>query len=208
MRPTPDTRAQERSSPRSGSRSAVPPLGDLWKYSIGEAPELLELIADQPDEHLLSNGSFHSPPLTSIHSKEVGPMEVRMIKDKRSHTTLPAADLARAKKFYAEKLGLTPSSESPNGVFYVTGGGTRFILYPTPNSTRAGHTQIGFSVDDIDKEVAGLRAAGVRFEEYDFPGFKTEHAIAQTGETRAAWFKDSEGNLIGLVQLAPGAEPA
>ena len=131
-----------------------------------------------------------------------------MIKDKRSHTTLPAADLARAKNFYAEKLGLNPAAESPNGLFYVTGGGTRFILYPTPNPARAGHTQIGFSVDDIDKEVAGLQAAGVSFENYDFPGLKTERGIAQTGEARAAWFKDSEGNLIGLVQLPPGADPA
>jgi catechol 2,3-dioxygenase-like lactoylglutathione lyase family enzyme len=131
-----------------------------------------------------------------------------MIKDKRSHTTLPAADLARAKKFYAEKLGLNPVSESPNGIFYVTGGGTRFILYPTPNPERAGHTQIGFSVEDIQSEVAALQAAGVKFEEYDFPGLKTEHGIAQTGEARAAWFKDSEGNLIGIVQLPPGADPA
>ena len=131
-----------------------------------------------------------------------------MIKDKRSHTTLPAADLARAKKFYAEKLGLNPATESPNGIFYVTGGGTRFILYPTPNPARAGHTQIGFSVEDIEGEVAGLQAAGVKFEEYDFPGLKTERGIAQTGDARAAWFKDSEGNLIGIVELPAGADPA
>lgn len=131
-----------------------------------------------------------------------------MIKDKRSHTTLPAADLARAKKFYEQKLGLKPVTESPNGIFYVTGGGTRFILYPTPNPERAGHTQIGFSVEDIESEVAALQAAGVKFEEYDFPGLKTEHGIAQTGDARAAWFKDSEGNLIGIVQLPEGADPA
>jgi predicted enzyme related to lactoylglutathione lyase len=131
-----------------------------------------------------------------------------MIKDQPSHTTLPAADLVRAKKFYAEKLGLNPSTESPSGLFYVTGGGTRFILYPAPNPARAGHTQMGISVQDIDSAVADLQAAGVIFEEYDFPGLKTERGIAQTGEVRAAWFKDSEGNLIGLVQLPPGAEPA
>jgi hypothetical protein len=86
-------------------------------------------------------------------------------------------------------------TESPSGIFYVTGGGTRFILYPTPNPARAGHT-------------AGLKAAGVIFEEYDFPGLKTEGSIAETGDTRAGWFKDGEGNLIGLVQLPPGADPA
>ncbi len=130
------------------------------------------------------------------------------MKEFASHTTLPAADLARAKKFYAEKLGLTPSSESPGGLFYVTGKGTRFILYPTPNPNRAGHTQIGFSVDDIERAVGDLKAAGVTFEEYDFPGLKTEGGIAQSGDVRNAWFKDSEGNLIGLVELPPGIEPA
>lgn len=131
-----------------------------------------------------------------------------MIKDRRSHTTLPASDLGRAKKFYAEKLGLNPLTESPGALFYVTGGGTRFTLFPTPNQTRGGHTQMGFSVDDVEKSVAVLRAAGVVFEEYDFPGLKTIGGVAQTGDVRAAWFKDSEGNLIGLVQLPAGAEPA
>ena len=129
-------------------------------------------------------------------------MEVAMIKDQRSHTTLPASDLARAKKFYAEKLGLSPSTESPGALFYVTGGGTRFTIYPTPNQTRGGHTQMGFSVDDVEKTVAVLRAAGVVFEEYDFPGLKTNHGIADLGYEKAAWFRDSEGNLLALGQLA------
>jgi len=87
-----------------------------------------------------------------------------MLKDQRTHTTLPAADLGRAKKFYADKLGLTPATESPGGLFYVTAGGTRFILYPTPNPTRAGHTQMGISVEDIEKTVSDLQGAGVAFE--------------------------------------------
>jgi predicted enzyme related to lactoylglutathione lyase len=130
-----------------------------------------------------------------------------MVKKLRSHTTLPAADLERAKKFYAEKLGLSPATESPGGIFYEVAGGTRFILYPTPNPARAGHTQIGFASNDIEAEVKELQARGVVFEEYDFPGLKTDNGIATTGTTRAAWFKDSEGNMIGIVQLPPGAEP-
>jgi hypothetical protein len=77
----------------------------------------------------------------------------------------------------------------------------------TPNPTRAGHTQIGFATDDIETEVNELRSRGVEFEEYDFPGLKTKNGIAQTGQARAAWFKDSEGNMIGILQLPPGAEP-
>ncbi|HXA42916.1 MAG TPA: VOC family protein [Candidatus Solibacter sp.] len=131
-----------------------------------------------------------------------------MIQDLKTHTTLPAADMERARKWYEEKLGLTPMSVSPTGVFYEVAGGTRFILYPTPNPSRGGHTQIGFATDDIVAEVAALKARGVVFEEYDFPGLKTENSIAQTGDARAAWFKDSEDNTIGIVQLPPGADPA
>jgi predicted enzyme related to lactoylglutathione lyase len=130
-----------------------------------------------------------------------------VIKNLRTHTTLPAANLERAKKFYAEKLGLTPATEGEGGIFYGLAGGTRFILYPTRNPTRAGHTQIGFATNDIEAEVDELSSRGVEFEEYDFPGLKTQNGIATTGEARAAWFKDSEGNMIGIVQLPPGAEP-
>jgi predicted enzyme related to lactoylglutathione lyase len=76
-----------------------------------------------------------------------------------------------------------------------------------PDPTRGGHTQMGFNVQDIEGTVSELQAAGVAFEEYNFPGLKTEKGIAQTGDARAAWFKDSEGNLIGIVQLPAGAEP-
>ncbi len=131
-----------------------------------------------------------------------------MIKDLKTHTTLPALDLERATKWYEDKLGLTPGTVSPGGVFYSLGGGTRFILYPTPNPTRGGHTQLGIATNDIDASVAELKGRGVVFEEYDFPGLKTENSIAQTGEVRAAWFKDSEDNIIGIVQLPPGLDPA
>jgi catechol 2,3-dioxygenase-like lactoylglutathione lyase family enzyme len=130
-----------------------------------------------------------------------------MIKDLRCHTTLPAADLERAKAFYAEKLGLTPANSGSNGAFYEVGGGTRFILYPTPNPARGGHTQIGFTTSDVKGEVAALRSRGVVFEEYDSPGLKTVDGVASSGDSQAAWFKDSEGNLIGIVQLPPGGEP-
>jgi catechol 2,3-dioxygenase-like lactoylglutathione lyase family enzyme len=117
------------------------------------------------------------------------------------HATLPAADLERAKRWYQENLGLTPVEESPGGVFFEAGGGTRFALYPTPNPSRGGHTQMGFRVSDIDVEVAELRSRGVVFEEYDVPGLKTVHGIAENPAGRAAWFKDSEGNTVGLIQF-------
>jgi catechol 2,3-dioxygenase-like lactoylglutathione lyase family enzyme len=124
-----------------------------------------------------------------------------MLKDIHCHTTLPATDLERAKEFYKDKLELDPSGEGPGGVFFTTAGGTRFSLCPTPNPDRGGHTQLGFTVSDLETEVAHLKTRGVVFEEYDLPGLKTESGIAQMGPNRGAWFKDTEGNTIGLVEL-------
>lgn len=79
--------------------------------------------------------------------------------------------------------------------------GARFLLFPTSIQERGGHTQMGFMVDDIDGEVAELRSQGVVNEEYDMPGLVTENGIATVGPARAAWFKDTEGNLLDIVQI-------
>ncbi|MGI8607818.1 MAG: VOC family protein [Candidatus Dormibacteria bacterium] len=129
------------------------------------------------------------------------------MRHRRVHTTLPASDMKRAKKWYKEKLDLDPETENEGGIFYEVAGGTRFILYPAPNASQGGHTQLGFTTDDIDGDVERLKGRGVEFENYDFPGLKMENHIAKTGPARAAWFKDSEGNMIGIIQLPPGAEP-
>ena len=117
------------------------------------------------------------------------------------HAALPASDLERAKRFYAEKLGLTPQSETPGGVFYKCGAGTRFLVFPSGGTASGTHTQLGWEVGDIEAEVAELKARGVEFEEYDTPYLKTVNSIASPGPVKSAWFKDSEGNLLGLVQF-------
>jgi len=127
-----------------------------------------------------------------------------LLQDRPLHSTIPAADLERAKAFYEEKLGFTGGDRSPGGIFYDCAGGTRLLLYPTPAAGTGQHTLAGWAVDDIESAVAELRERGVVFEEYDFPGLKTVNGIADTGPVRAAWFKDSEGNILGIVQL-PGA---
>ncbi len=124
-----------------------------------------------------------------------------MLADRPIHTTLPAADLERARKFYTEKLGLTPESEAPGGIFYRCGGSTRFLVFPTRGTASGQHTQMGWTVDDIEAEVADLKARGVVFEEYDTPYLKTVNSVATTGPIKAAWFKDTEGNLLGIVQF-------
>jgi predicted enzyme related to lactoylglutathione lyase len=123
-----------------------------------------------------------------------------MLSDARYETSLPCSDLERAKAFYSDKLGLTPASEQAAGVLYEGHDGTRFLLFSSTGSASGSHSQMGFMVADIDAEVRDLKQRGVRFEEYDFPGFDEATGIASVGGARAAWFKDSEGNLLGIIQ--------
>ncbi|TMD46592.1 MAG: VOC family protein [Chloroflexi bacterium] len=116
-------------------------------------------------------------------------------------TTLPVEDLARARAFYAEKLGLRPSREVEGALFYEGEGSTGFLLFPS-GARPSGHTQMAWFVKDIVASVSKLKSRGVVFEEYDFPGLKTNHGIADLGYEKAAWFRDSEGNLLALGQLA------
>jgi catechol 2,3-dioxygenase-like lactoylglutathione lyase family enzyme len=113
---------------------------------------------------------------------------------------LPVKDLDRAKRFYEEKLGLTPESEDPGAAHYRTGS-TAFDLYPTQFAGTAQHTLAAWIVDDLRAVVADLRDRGVVFEEYDLPGLKTEDGVADLGFELAAWFKDSEGNVLSLGEL-------
>jgi catechol 2,3-dioxygenase-like lactoylglutathione lyase family enzyme len=122
---------------------------------------------------------------------------------------LPCQDLDRARRFYSEKLGLDPVDERPGGLLYRTGG-TEFALYKSAGASPGTFTQMGFYVDDIETTVAELKRRGVVFEEVDVPGLETRNSIADIegnypsknarGE-RAAWFHDSEGNLLGVGQL-------
>ena len=125
-----------------------------------------------------------------------------MLKDRPVFTTLPVTDPARARKFYAEKLGLTPTE--PDGDFFECGDGTRFVISKM-GSKPGGHTQMVFAVEDIVRSLRELTAKGVVFEQYDYPTLKTVDGIFDAGDLRAAWFKDSEGNMIGLMQPVEGS---
>jgi catechol 2,3-dioxygenase-like lactoylglutathione lyase family enzyme len=122
-----------------------------------------------------------------------------MLGESGVQATLPAADLERARQWYQEKLGLTPAEETSAGIRYEAGSGTGFLVYPTPNPNRGGHTQMAFRVPDLGAEMTALRSAGVAFEEYDLPGFKTTDGVGEIDGLRGAFFKDSEGNIIGLA---------
>ena len=116
------------------------------------------------------------------------------------HTTIPAMNLERAKKFYAEKLGLRPEMETPGGVMYRLNGSS-FTLYPTQFAGTAKHTLAEFETENLDQDMQELRTKGVVFEEYDMPNLKTMNGVAKIGSDKAAWFKDSEGNILALTQM-------
>lgn len=125
-----------------------------------------------------------------------------MLHDHRFQATLPVTDMQRARQFYEEKLGFPPGVDDPSGVFYQSARGSRFLLFSSQGKPSGEHTQGGWIVGDIKAEVAALRERGVVFEQYDFPGLTTVDGIADLDTGRYAWFKDSEGNLLGIVEPA------
>ncbi|MEV5240052.1 VOC family protein [Streptomyces cinnamoneus] len=126
----------------------------------------------------------------------------------RAHvaTRLPARDLERARRFYARQLGLEPVDERPGGLLYRCGG-VEFVVFQSTGASPGTFTQMAWTVDDIEAVVTELGRRGVVFEEVDVPGFRTRNGIAEIegnypskgarGE-RGAWFRDSEGNLLGI----------
>jgi catechol 2,3-dioxygenase-like lactoylglutathione lyase family enzyme len=130
-----------------------------------------------------------------------------MLENAKVATRLPAQDLDRARAFYSEKLGLDPVEERPGGLRYECAEG-EFALFQSTGEPSGAHTQIAIEVEDLDAVVAELRSRGVVFEEYDFPGFTTVNGIAEIEGNypskgtadRAAWFRDSEGNVLGIGQ--------
>ncbi|MFF3326340.1 VOC family protein [Streptomyces sp. NPDC002889] len=129
-----------------------------------------------------------------------------ILADARPATRLPAQDLERARRFYREQLGLEPVDERPGGLLYRCAG-VDFALFRSAGASPGTFTQMGWEVDDIEAVVSELKGRGVVFEEVDLPGLRTRDGIAEIdgnypskgarGE-RAAWFRDSEGNMLGV----------
>ena len=129
-----------------------------------------------------------------------------MLDQSAVEANVPAADLDRARAYYSDKLGLTPVDELPGEQLrYQTKAGTFFNIYRTQYAGQAGHTIAQWHVDDIEEEVRDLRAKGVVFEVYDdLPGVEWNDQIASMpGLGKAAWFKDSEGNIMCIDQEEP-----
>ena len=175
------------------------PDGGAWFATLtdpdGNYIQVIQLTPDYWSQRRTRHGSATTPRAA--------------LADGTTATRLPAQDLDRARRFYAEKLGLEPAETRDGGLSYECGG-TTFAVYETEGRASGEHTQMGFYVGDIETTVAELRERGVEFEEIDGPGLRTVDGIADieghypsTGATgeRAAWFHDSEGNLLGVAQL-------
>ena len=123
-----------------------------------------------------------------------------MLQNAPMYSYIPAKDVARARRFYEDKVGLKPKQEIAGGVVYEFGKGTACFLYPTQNAGTSKASQAYWQVQDIEREVAELKKRGVQFEEYDLPAMKTVNSIFTGGGAKAAWFKDSEGNILAVIE--------
>jgi predicted enzyme related to lactoylglutathione lyase len=124
-----------------------------------------------------------------------------MLQDCPMYSYIPAKDIARARRFYEDKVGLRPKEETDGGVVYEFGAGTAAFLYLTPNAGTSQASQAFWSVKDVDAAIQSLKARGVQFERYDnMPGERSPQGAITADGAKAAWFKDSEGNIMALVQ--------
>lgn len=123
-----------------------------------------------------------------------------MLKENRAFSSFSVDDLKRAKAFYGETLGLTVVEDEMGLGLRPAGGGEVFI-YPKADHTPATFTVLNFEVDDIERTIAALAAAGVQLERYDAGGIETDERGVFAGPgMRIAWFKDPAGNVLSVIE--------
>jgi predicted enzyme related to lactoylglutathione lyase len=127
-----------------------------------------------------------------------------MLSDYPIVAALPASDIGRARKFYEETLGLKPDpGAGDEEAVFPCADGTALFVYRSSFAGTNQATAAAWRVPDLRSVVDQLRSKGVTFHEYDLPGLKTENGIAvQADGTQAAWFSDTEGNILALDQPA------
>ena len=127
-----------------------------------------------------------------------------MLQSYPMYAYIPAKDVARARRFYEGKVGLKPKMEIAGGIAYEFGKNTGAFLYDAGKSAGTNQASQAFwTVDDVEREVAELKKRGVTFEHYEpdeIGGMTMQGDIAEGGGGKAAWFKDSEGNIMALIE--------
>ncbi|EOD63855.1 VOC family protein [Amycolatopsis vancoresmycina] len=124
-----------------------------------------------------------------------------MLTESTITTMLPVTDSERAGHFYADSLGLKQVGQGEDGTLYFAAGAGAIGLRPMPDGAQSENTALSFEVSDLEAEVTTLENRGVRFQDFEMEGLKTVAHIAELGNERAAWFNDSEGNVLCLHQL-------
>jgi catechol-2,3-dioxygenase len=124
-----------------------------------------------------------------------------MLADNPIDVMILATDLAVAREFYGDRIGLEVMIESDDFLTFRCGGDSRLVVTRSTSGTSESQTKASWRVTDLAAEVADLRSRGVELEEYDGPGLKTVNGIADVGFALAAWLVDPHGNSIGLLQL-------
>ena len=124
-----------------------------------------------------------------------------MLGDSRVTATIAVSDINKAKDFYENTLGLKPVGDMPGGQAYESGGGHLFV-YQSNTAGKNEATSANWEVSDLAAVVTELKGRGVQFEHYDLPGATVEGDVHVMGEEKAAWFKDPDGNILGLSQMA------
>jgi len=114
--------------------------------------------------------------------------------------TLAVNDIEAGKKFYGETLGLKQVDENPGGVTYASGEGKLFV-YASQTAGTGQATCASWSVADLEGTIADLKNKGVTFEQYDLPGGTREGDVHMMGPMKAAWFKDSDGNILNITNV-------
>jgi len=122
-----------------------------------------------------------------------------MLNQGKVFATIAVSDIAIAKEFYGGTLGLSQVDENPGGVTYESGGG-RLFVYQSPTAGTNQATCASWLVDDVNSVVEELKAKGVNFEHYDFPGGTREGDVHIMGSMKSAWFKDPDGNILNASQ--------
>jgi catechol 2,3-dioxygenase-like lactoylglutathione lyase family enzyme len=114
---------------------------------------------------------------------------------------IAVSDMQRAKDFYEGKLGLSGGSDEPDGGHtYPCGEGTQLHIFPSAGAGKSESTVAGWAVDDVEATVDALSANGVTFEQYDEPLKTDEKGIAAMGDSKGAWVKDPDGNVLGIFE--------
>jgi predicted enzyme related to lactoylglutathione lyase len=132
-----------------------------------------------------------------------------MLNIKSSAAAIPAQDVKRARQFYEQKLGLKPAQEEGDGGAMYQTGDSGFLVFLSTGKASGDHTQMALEVEDVAIAAAEMKSRGVKFEEYDYPNFKTNDGLVDMPDgTKGGWFKDTEGNLIALTQRVPAQTPS